>query len=280
VPRLNRPLRTGTTVAELVIAFALAALLAALGGMALVATERHVRNAVAGSGDRRTLREARSVLATELRTAAAEEITLRGDTAVDFLGVVGLSVACVSSGPLLVLPGSISTNNPPFTTWRSTVATGDLIAAFDTTPPAAWRTARVDSVTSRTDGAGCGSSTGFRSAADSTAHRAVTRLRLDRGLDVGTGAPVRILRAGRYTLHLGSDKSWSLAYRSCDALGVCGSAQPVVGPLAAARDSGLSISVSGTDPVLTISVRAPMSPITSGTSQRALIAFRNHAVSP
>ena len=277
---LNRPLRKGTTVAELVIAFALAALLAALGGTALVATERHVRNAVAGSADRRTLREAQSVLAAELRTTAAEEITLRGDTAADFLGVVGLSVACVSSGTLLVLPGSISTNGPPFTTWRSTATAGDLIAAFDTTPPAVWRTARVDSVTSHPDGAGCGSSTGLRTPADSIAHRAVTRLRLDRGLDVGTGAPVRILRAGRFMLHRGSDKSWSLAYRACDALGVCGSAQPVVGPLATARDSGLSISVSGTDPVLIVSVRAPPSPIASGTAQRALIALRNHASSP
>ena len=277
---MNRSLRKGTTVAELVVAFALAALLAALGGTALVATERHVRNAVAGSGDRRTLREAQSVLATELRTAAAQEITLRGDTAADFLGVVGLSVACVSSGTLLVLPGSISTNGPPLTTWRSTAVPGDLISAFDTTPPAVWRTARIDSVTSRTDGAECSSATGFRTAADSIAHRAVTRLRLDRALDVGTGAPVRILRAGRYMLHLGSDKSWSLAYRACDALGVCGSAQPVVGPLATARDSGLSISVSGTDPVLIVTVRAPPSPTAPGITQRAIIALRNHVIAP
>ncbi len=277
---VNRPPRVGTTVVEVVIAFVLAALLAALGGTALVATERHVRNAVAGSGDRRTLREAQSVLATELRTAAAEEITLRGDTAADFLGVVGLSVACVSSGTLLVLPSSVSTNSRPFTIWRSPAAAGDQIAAFDTTPPAAWRTARVDTVTSRSDGAGCSSSTGFRTTADSIARRAVTQLRLDRALAVGTGAPVRILRAGRYMLHFGSDKSWSLAYRSCDPLGVCGSAQPVVGPLATARDSGLSISVSGVDPVLIISVRAPSSPTATGISQRAVIALRNHAIVP
>ena len=280
MPGLNRRLRNGTTVAELVISLTLAGLLAALGGAALVATERHVRNAVAGSAERRTLREAHSVLATELRTAVAEEITLRGDTAADFLGVVGLSVACVSSGTLLVLPGSISTNSQPFTTWRSPAAAGDLIAAFDTTPPVAWRTARVDSVTSRTDGAGCSSSTGFRTPADSIARRAVTRLRLDRGLDIGTGAPVRILRAGRFLLHRGSDKSWSLAYRACDAFGMCGSAQPVVGPLATARDSGLSISVSGADPVLIVSVRAPPSPTAPGISQRAVIALRNHAIVP
>ena len=280
MPGLNRRLRKGTTVAELVISLTLAGLLAALGGAALVATERHVRNAVAGSADRRTIREAQSVLATELRTAAAEEITLRGDTAADFLGVVGVSVACVSSGTLLVLPGASSTNGQPFTTWRSPAAAGDLIAAYDTTPPAAWRTARVDTVTSRTDGAGCSSSTGFRTAADSIARRAVTRLRLDRALDVGTGAPVRILRGGRYMLHFGSDRSWSLAYRACDALGACGSAQPVVGPLATARDSGLSISVSGADPVLIVSVRAPPSSTATGISQRALIALRNHAIVP
>ena len=280
MPGLNHQLRKGTTLLELVVAFGLAALLAALGGAALVATERHVRNAVAGSGDRRTLREAHAVLATELRTAAAEEITVRGDTAADFLGVVGLSVVCVSSGSLLVLPGSISTTGLPFTTWRSTVSAGDLIAAFDTSPPAAWRTARVDSASSRTDGAGCSSATGFRSPGDSAAHRAVTRLRLDRAFDVGIGAPVRILRAGRFVLHVGSDKSWSLAYRTCDPAGVCGTAQPVVGPLATARDSGLRISVSATDPVLTVSVRAPPSPLSSGTTQRAVMALRNHAISP
>jgi type II secretory pathway pseudopilin PulG len=278
LPKLNHQLRKGTTLVELVVAFSLAALLAALGGAALVATERHVRNAVADSGDRRTLREAQSVLATELRTAAAEEITLRGDTAADFLGVVGLSVVCVSSGTQLVLPGSISNSSLAFTTWRSTVTAGDLIAAFDTSPPAAWRKARIDSVTSRTDGAGCSSATGFRSPADSAAHRAVTRL--DRVFDVGIGAPVRILRAGRFVLHLGSDKSWSLAYRPCDPIAVCGTAQPLVGPLAPARDSGLSIAVNGPDPILTVSVRAPPSPPATGTTQRALIALRNHAISP
>lgn len=280
MPTLNHQLRKGTTLAELVVAFSLAALLAALGGAALVATERHVRNAVADSGDRRTLREAQSVLATELRTAAAEEITLRGDTAADFLGVVGLSVVCVSSGTLLVLPGSISNSSLAFTTWRSTVTAGDQIAAFDTSPPAAWRTARIDSVTSRTDGAGCSSATGFRSPADSAAHRAVTRLRLDRAFDVGIGAPVRILRAGRFVLHLGSDKSWSLAYRPCGPIAVCGTAQPLVGPLAPARDSGLSIAVNGPYPILTVSVRAPPSPPATGTTQRAVIALRNHAISP
>jgi hypothetical protein len=264
-------------VAELVVAFTLAALLAALGGAALVAAERHVRGAVTGSGDRRTLREVQAVLAGELRAAAADELTLRGDTAADFLGVVGWSVVCLSSGSLLVLPGSTIGSGVPFTDWHAPVAAGDLVAVFDTAPPAGWRSARIDSAASRTDGAGCASSTGFRGGADSAAHRAVTRLRLDRALDAGTGAPVRVLHGGRYVLRLGSDKSWSLNYRDCDPPGVCGTAQPVAGPLAPAADAGLRLSLSGTSPLLTFYVRAPVAPVASGMSQQTRVALRNHA---
>jgi len=54
-----------------------------------------------GRPDNETVREAEAVLASELRAASSDSLLVRGDTAIDFLGLVGVSVVCVSSGAVL-----------------------------------------------------------------------------------------------------------------------------------------------------------------------------------
>jgi hypothetical protein len=263
-----------------VVAFALAALVAAAAFAALAGAERYVRRAAVTSEDRRTIREAEFVLASELRAAAADSVRLLGDTAIEFLGLVGTSAACVAAAGTLVLPPSVTTRALPFTVWRASPARGDLVAVFDTATPAAWRTALADSVEARTDGAGCTPASGLLSVADSVARRPVTRLRLGRALpaSAGVGAPVRVLRRGRSVLTRGADRSWSLSYRACDAALACGVAQPVAGPLAAPSDSGLVFALDARRARLEASLHAPPRvPGVSRESWRLVITLRNRA---
>jgi hypothetical protein len=159
-----------------------------------------------------------------------------------------------------VLPPDVASGGLPYTSWRASPEAGDLVAAFDTAGGGAWRTALVDSVTTRTDGAGCRPSSGLLSTADSATRKPVTRLRLHTSLSlsVPVGAPVRVLRGGRYALTHSGDGSWTLSYRRCTGSS-CGTAQPVAGPLAAPADSGLRFTSVAGESRIEAALRAPAS---------------------
>ncbi|MFI5246750.1 MAG: hypothetical protein ACHQQR_16070, partial [Gemmatimonadales bacterium] len=234
-------IRRGAGLAELIVAMTLSAIFAIGATTALVGAERYMRRARSVSDSRRTLRDAQAVLASDLRAATVDSVRVRGDTAVDFLGLVGVSVVCASAGPVVVLPPDAASDGPPYSSWRASPEAGDILALFDSTSGGVWRRAVVESSAERADGAGCAPSSGLLSNADSVARRPATRLVLRTSLDSGAalvGAPVRVLRSARYALTQAADGSWSLSYRRCGG-STCGVAQPVAGPFAAPLDSGL-----------------------------------------
>ncbi len=254
---MNR-LRRGAGLAELVVALALSTVLAAMAAAALVAVERYVRRTSADDAARRVLREAEFVLLSEVRGAAADSVAVRGDTAIDLLAGVALSVTCSAAGRDIVLPSDVSVSGFPFTVLRSAPAAGDVLAAYDTV--AGWRTTRIEVVQWRSNGVGCPTASGFRSPADSAARLRVLRLRLAVPV-AAAGAPVRIFRRGRYVLARGGDGTWGLAWRRCDAPPApCGSAQPVAGPLASAADGGLEVGLDPGRGTLSVRLAAPRAP--------------------
>jgi type II secretory pathway pseudopilin PulG len=265
----------------MIVALVLAAVVSAAGVTALAGAERYARASRAASTARRTLREAAAVLASELRAAPADSLRVRGDTAVDFLGLVGVSVVCVSSGTLLVLPPDAAAGGYPYTSWRASPEAGDRVAVFDTAGGGTWRIATVDTASTRTDGAGCTPSSGLLSPADSVARRPATRMILHSALAPGsarTGSPVRVVRGARYALTRAADGGWSLSYRRCDTAG-CGTAQPVAGPLAAPADSGLRFTSSADAAGLDAALRAPAAGTgVSRVSGAVRITLRNRAL--
>jgi hypothetical protein len=263
--------RRGTSIAELVVAFTVLTLLSALAATALVGAERRMRTGNASSVAERAVREGAAVLTAEL--AGADSLVARGDTAIDFLGMVGVTVVCTATDRALVVPPSVASDASPFSIWRSSPSVGDVVALFD--PDAArWRYSRVDSVAARSDGAGCTPSSGLLSVADSTARRPVLRFVLDAPLPAGlpVGAPARVMRRGRWALYRGGDGQWALGLRACDPIIGCGTAQPASGPYASARDSGFTVRVDST--VLTLRLRAPLT--AAAVTERAVrMARRN-----
>jgi hypothetical protein len=271
--------RRGAGLAEMLVALALSAIVSAASAAALANAERYMRRARATSDGRRTLREAAAVLGSELRAAASDSVRVRGDTAVDFQGLVGVGVVCVVSGNVVVAPPDVAAGGFPYSSWRATPEAGDLLAVFDTASGGVWRTVVVDSATTPSNGSGCKPSSGLMSAADSAAHRPVTRIVLRSALNPAPllGAPLRVVRPGRYVLTRGADGSWSLSYRRCSS--GCGVAQPVVGPLAAPSDSGLVFTIAAGGFTLAAAMRTPQPlPTVHGESTTLRVTLRNRAV--
>lgn len=236
---VNPHLRRGALLAELAVAIALAGVAAAIGGGILVAAERRARRDVATDRASQSSREVAHVLSAEIAGSFADSLALRGDTAIDLHTHVGVSVACMVAGDVVVLPGAQAVNGLPYSTWRLQPEPGDLVVGFDAGSSGASWAAAIDSAMARTDGAGCATSSGFRTVADSLARIPVWRLRLRNPVPSGAGVgwPLRVFRAGRWLAHRSADRSWWLAYRRCTT-GSCGAVQPVAGPLAPG-DSGL-----------------------------------------
>ena len=278
MPRLR--LRAGAGLPELIVALVLAAVVSAAAATALAGMERYTRASRAGASERRVVREAEAVLASELRVSASDSVRVRGDTAVDFDGLVGVSVACVSSGVLLVLPPDVAAGGHAYSAWRASPEAGDLVAVFDTAGGGTWNTGTVDTATSRSDGAGCTPATGLVAPADSAARRAATRIVLRAALAAGSarvGSPVFIMRPARYALTHSADGGWSLSYRRCDG-GTCGTAQPVAGPLASPGDAGLGFVRAAGEGRLEARLRAvPAAGVTPPLSDTLRIALRNSA---
>ena len=137
--------RRGAGLAELIVALTLAAIVSAAGVAALKGVERYSQRARATSDARRTLREAESVLATDLRSALSDSVRVRGDTAVDFYGEIGVSVVCVVSANVLTLPPDVASAGAAYSSWRATPESGDVLSVFDTAGAGVWRAAVVDS---------------------------------------------------------------------------------------------------------------------------------------
>lgn len=278
--RLNARLgsRPGVTLVEVLVAVGLASLVCAAAAAALLKVERSRRASRAERDGRLVLRDGAMVLRSELQGVAAESVRVWGDTAVSFLGLVGVGVVCARTDSALVLPPASATSGLPFTAWRSPAEPGDVVAAVegDSAGNRAW--ARIVSVDAPRDAAGCSPATGFVSPLDSASRRPVVRVRLDRAMSslVAVGAPLQVVRRGRFVLHRGADRSWSLAYRRCDDLGSCGAAQPVAGPLASAAEAGLGFSLRADPSRLDVVLRAVgETAVPARESLRTVIGLRN-----
>ena len=255
----RRHCRPGAVLAELLVALVISSVVAALAASVMVAAERRVRAGSRSSEAVRLEQDVELLPRSEIRASLGDSLLLRGDTALELLAHVGTSVACSVGARTLTLPPTQTTGATPLSRWRYTPAAGDLLYVYDTIARG-WGRYLVDSAASRFEGAGCPPSTGFVSRSDSVLRRPLTRLVVASVLSSGVtvGAPIRMVRRGRWGLVRGSDKSWELAYRSCDAPGHCAASQPVAGPLAAPADSGLRFRVMPTGEVI-IAVRSAQS---------------------
>lgn len=220
----------GWTLLELVMALVIFGVVAGLGAAAIASEQRNARAAARIRAVRAELRDATGVLAQEFRgvSPAADTIRLAADTAVEFFAPLLTAITCAAGNGsrLLLVPPLIAEGPGPLT--GAQPDTGDLVWIWEedsVRTPGSWRRWRV-----------AGYSTGVTedcsvALAPPVAQPHVLTVLGDAGT-VPAGAPVQVVRRGRYSIYRASDGGWYLGYRRCDALGPsrCQSVQPVAGP--------------------------------------------------
>lgn len=251
--------RAGFTLAELLISIAL---LAVVGGAIYDGLRRQqltFRSIAAMIAARSDVRDAAEVLAADLVSLSPlDTIRVAADSAVEFLGAIGASISCDSApGLTLRLPPEQLASALPLTVLAALPDTNDLVLLYSddsatTGAQPRWEPHAIASVSSQSAATACPATTGFTSGADAAATARTITLRTAASGGVRAGAPVRIVRRGRYSIYRSSDSRWYLGYRRCNPLGPssCRAIQPLSGPYAAysaAGATGLSLGYFGSD---------------------------------
>lgn len=221
---------SGWTLLELLVVLVIFGVVAGLGAGAIASEQRNARAGARLRAVRAELRDATGVLAQELRgvSPAGDTIRLAADTAVEFFAPVVTAVTCASgSGPrLLLVPPLIAGGPPPAVGPQPD--TGDLAWIWEedsVRTPGTWRRWRV---------------AGYSTNAAENCNAALAPpvglphvlTVLGDAASVPAGAPVQVVRRGRYSIYRASDGAWYFGYRRCDAIGPsrCQGVQPVSGP--------------------------------------------------
>lgn len=214
--------RGGVTLAEVAVVLALMGLLGGTVGLTLTRQQRFYRGTTELLHAREGVRDAIELLSTDIRgMSTADTVRLLADSAIELFANIGSSIVCNTDGATGVgLPSASSGRGNALTAFLVQPDTGD-IAVFhrDSLDGASeWERHRI---------------TGFAARAPETACPGFALdLATPLSAHVRTGAPVRFIRRGRYSLYHASDGWWYLGYRRCNAVGTtgCGAIQPVSGP--------------------------------------------------
>ena len=213
--------RRGFSLLELVVVLALLGVVGATIASLLLRQQRFYRSASELLYAREGVRDALEVLAADIRgITVADTVRLLADSAIEMFSAIGSSVVCNrTSDTEFGLPRSSASGNT-LTSLLTEPDSGDLALFYrdSATSGADWERHRITGFSARATPAACPA---FQLTLATTLSS-----------DVRTGAPVRFIRRGRYSLYRAADDEWYLGYRRCNALGptVCGSIQPLSGP--------------------------------------------------
>ncbi|HZD85099.1 MAG TPA: type II secretion system protein [Gemmatimonadaceae bacterium] len=294
VGRAGLPSARGFTLIELAIVLAIFGILGIAIGVTLVRQQRFYRGATELLYAREGVRDAMEVLSTDIRGMSnADTVRLLADSAIELFANIGSSVVCQRvTGIEIGLPATAARGNT-LTAFTTQPDTGDLALFYRDSIEngSRWERHRIAAFGPRSLTASCPADTGF-SAADPSGSRKgfVVTLAAPLSAHVASGAPVRFIRRGRFSLYRGSDGGWYLGYRRCDALGpsTCGAIQPLSGPYRAYSSdpgaTGLLLEyfgprgdrISASSPALSVA----RVDITARSESRQTLSVEGHAWQP
>lgn len=231
--------RAGFTILELLVALGLFLAIAFLTAAVVDVQRQGLVTTIQGARARRTAAQAVDVVAAQLRGAAASDITIASDTAIEFQLPLAEGVVCEApSGSLVVLPPLGRAGAGSRTRWRAMPEADDAALFLDPTDLASgvWRRATIVAATLRNDPTLCRAPSGL--TVGYTAPDMAGEPRLELSLDalptgVVAGTVVRVQRRLRLVTYRSADGSGQLGLRRCpaDSAVPCGGVQPAVGPL-------------------------------------------------
>lgn len=232
--------RHGFTIIELLVSLTIALIIGTLVTTFINSQVRLTTHMNQSIASRTHMRDAIDILTADLRAAsmATNGFPFASDTAIEFYSTIGASILCdVPANGQIVLPPDTLLSGNTLTSILITPDTQDIaIIYFDSSslsPTRGWFRSRISNVATTNVATTCPPSSGFTSAADVTAGARALTLSLEAQplLSIHKGAPVRLLRLGRYNIYRASDNAWYLGYRRCHPISkICDGVQPVSGP--------------------------------------------------
>jgi type II secretory pathway pseudopilin PulG len=247
--------RPGASLIELVVVIVL---LAAIGSatMGVVVRQEQFYRAQADAIDSRaTVRDAASLLQSELRalTPVDGDLYAISPGAVEFRATLAQSAICTiaPSRRQITIPPEHLASGAPLTWLGTQPESGDtvLVLATDSTLGDRWD--RHVLTTAPSSAGTCPVATGLTTT--SAEASAALTLSLSPQLDssIASGALVRIVRRARYEIYRASDSRWYLGYLDClsSRATPCNVVQPVSGPFA---PSGVQLAYLDRTGALTI----------------------------
>jgi hypothetical protein len=240
---LTRPVaraRAGLTIAELLIALAVAGVVLALLTAISVREQRVFSDLADRAALAGRLREASTILPVDLRALAPALGDVRDarDTAVELRATIASGVVCDTTANALILAPPVADNGAMFATSIGGVSPGDtvwLLGAGDSA--SAWRPFAVTFAAA----AGAGQcAAGGPQLSPSVVAQPRAQLTLSGSVPSGAiGSPLRVTRPMRYSIYRASDGAWYLGERDWNAAALrFNTIQPVAGPLLSAAASG------------------------------------------
>lgn len=247
-PATRRP-RRGFTLAELLIVVVLLGLVGSAITTLVVRQQRFYRGANEIIDTRSQLRQAASIIPTELRglSSIGGDIQALGPQLLQFRAPLGTSIVCQKLlANQVALPPATLASGTVLTSFLGTPAAGDVVYVYDDGASDggsddSWVPLTISAVAEVTTA--CLPATGFTAAGDATQPRYQVTFTSAVPANVRVGAPMRFTRPVRYSLYQASDRLWYLGYEQF-AAGAWTGVQPVSGPYlagdaAAPADRGL-----------------------------------------
>ncbi|HWH53362.1 MAG TPA: prepilin-type N-terminal cleavage/methylation domain-containing protein [Gemmatimonadaceae bacterium] len=256
--------RAGLTLAELLIALAVAGIVLALLAAISVREQRAFsdladRAALAGQ-----LREASAILPVDLRalSPALGDVRDARDTAVEVRATIASGVVCDTAANALILPPPIADSSALYATSIGAVSPGDTAWLLDTGDSAStWRPFAV-TLAGATRAGQCAA--GGPHLSPTIAAQPRGQLTVSGSIPGGAvGSPLRVTRPMRYSIYRASDRAWYLGARDWNAAAMrFNTIQPVAGPL-------LSVAAGGVAFGYRDSAGSPLAmPVVNGSSIR------------
>ena len=222
--------RAGTSLVELLVALALAAVVLAAATGSMLKQQRAARWVGVLSAAESQAGHAVRLLADELaHLDAATGDLVPGqvsDSTLELRAVVASAIACDSATGVVTLAPDVGAA-PPLGGVARAIAAGDTLWHY--TDSLGWRPRAVVGASRVTSGC-------LRPLAQSAI---TTRLVLDAPMNVGGGTPLRVTRHERWLFYRGSDGRWYLGVRDWNvATARFNTSQPVAGPFVRALPTG------------------------------------------
>ncbi len=240
----NAPNRSGATLAELLVALPIIALLGALAASVVITSFRQSGRNDGALTSSRELRHAAFILSAELRPLRPADVVAITDTSLEFESFVGSGTVCSATGAanaieILSEDVSRSAANPARTAWAAVPQAGDRATIWLANPvpsmaPLPW-TSTLRAV---------GSSAACNSSLLRTTTARNVQLQLVDAMpgQIQAGSPVSISRRTRYSIYRSSNRDWYLGRRS-RSFALWDVIQPVAGPLASSSLGGLQFEL-------------------------------------